>query len=110
MGFSIRRLLLRLGDDGERDRRDRWDAAWVGEQSRARDLPLQRFSVDISNPVLGVHRGRELLGVDAASEAPPTTSSATDRILQLTGVDILHCPMCGEGPMRRIERLAPDTS
>ena len=55
-------------------------------------------------------RCRELLGVDVPPAAPVTPPSAAERILQLTGIDILRCPVCGEGPMRRTERLPPDTS
>ena len=47
-------------------------------------------------------RCRELLGVPTPAAPPPTPVSAADRILQLTGVDILRCPICGAGPMRRI--------
>jgi Putative transposase/Transposase zinc-binding domain len=55
-------------------------------------------------------RCREVLGVDAPPAAPMTPPSIADRILQLTGIDILRCPVCGQGPMRRTERLTPDTS
>ena len=55
-------------------------------------------------------RCRELLHVAAPAAPPAAPASAADRILQLTGIDILRCPVCGEGPMRRTERLAPDTS
>jgi putative transposase/transposase-like zinc-binding protein len=44
------------------------------------------------------------------SDPPPVTESAVERILRLTGVDVLRCPFCGQGPLRRIERLPPDTS
>ncbi len=55
-------------------------------------------------------RCRALLDVPAPPEKPAVAPSPAERILQLTGVDILRCPVCGEGPMRRTERLAPDTS
>src|SRR5207249_11827322 len=55
-------------------------------------------------------RCRAALGADTPPAAPATTASAAERILQLTGIDILRCPVCGTGPMRRIDRLAPDTS
>ena len=55
-------------------------------------------------------RCRALLGTDAPRDPPAVAPSAAERILQLTGVDILRCPVCGEGPMRRIDRLPPDTS
>jgi hypothetical protein len=55
-------------------------------------------------------RCRALLNVPAPPEKPAVAPSPAERILQLTGVDILRCPVCGEGPMRRIERLPPDTS
>jgi len=55
-------------------------------------------------------RCRALLDVPAPPEKPAVAPSAAERILQLTGVDILRCPVCGEGPMRRIAQLPPDTS
>jgi len=55
-------------------------------------------------------RCRALLNVPAPPAKPAVAPSPAERILQLTGVDILRCPVCGEGPMRRTERLAPDTS
>jgi hypothetical protein len=55
-------------------------------------------------------RCRELLGATAPPDEPPAEESAAERILRLTGIDILRCPFCGQGPMRRIETLAPDTS
>ena len=55
-------------------------------------------------------RCRTLLGVAAEHDPPATAPSTAARILQLTGVDILRCPACGVGPMRRIEQLIPDTS
>jgi len=55
-------------------------------------------------------RCRELLGATAQPDEPPAQESAAERILRLTGVDILRCPFCGQGRMRCIERLAPDTS
>jgi hypothetical protein len=55
-------------------------------------------------------RCRALLDVPAPPEKPAVAPSVAERILQLTGVDILRCPMCGEGPMRRIAQLPPDTS
>mgnify|MGYP001584101226 CR=1 FL=1 len=55
-------------------------------------------------------RCRALLDAPAPPEKPAVAPSPAERILQLTGVDILRCPVCGEGPMRRIERLPPDTS
>ena len=60
-------------------------------------------------------RCRELLGAAApldapAADAPVVEESVAERILRLTGVDVLRCPFCGQGPMRRIERIPPDTS
>lgn len=55
-------------------------------------------------------RCRALLDAPAPPEKPAVAPSPAERILQLTGIDILRCPVCGDGPMRRIERLAPDTS
>ncbi len=55
-------------------------------------------------------RCRAALGVDAPPPTSVTTLTPAERILQLTGIDILRCPVCGEGPMRRTERLPPDTS
>jgi hypothetical protein len=55
-------------------------------------------------------RCRELLGAAAPRPAPVTTPSAAERILHLTGIDILRCPVCGESAMRRIAQLPPDTS
>jgi len=59
-------------------------------------------------------RCRELLGtalpLDQVAVDPPLEESVAERILRLTGVDVLRCPFCGQGPMRRIETLAPDTS
>ena len=55
-------------------------------------------------------RCRTLLGVSAPPEPPAVAPSPAERILQLTGVDILRCPVCGVGPMRRTDRLPPDTS
>jgi len=55
-------------------------------------------------------RCRALLDVPAPPEKPVVAPSPAERILQLTGLDILRCPVCGEGPMRRTERLPPDTS
>jgi hypothetical protein len=55
-------------------------------------------------------RCRELLDAPAPPKQPAVARSPAERILQLTGVDILRCPVCGAGPMRRTERLPPDTS
>ena len=55
-------------------------------------------------------RCRTLLGVNAPPEKPAVAPSPAERILRLTSIDILRCPVCGKGPMRRTERLAPDTS
>jgi len=49
---------------------------------------------------------RDTPGADTAASTP----SGAERIVHLTGVDILRCPVCGDGPMRRTERLPPDTS
>jgi hypothetical protein len=48
--------------------------------------------------------------VSRAGSVTPEFLPLSERILQLTGIDILRCPVCGEGPMHRIERLAPDMS
>jgi len=58
-------------------------------------------------------RCREVLGMQAPHQLPDSAvaaESAPERILRLTGVDVLRCPFCGQGPMRRIAVLAPDTS
>jgi hypothetical protein len=55
-------------------------------------------------------RCRDLLGSDPPPDEQPADQPTAVRILHLTGVDILRCPVCGEGPMRCIERLPPDTS
>jgi hypothetical protein len=60
-------------------------------------------------------RCRELLGAatpvdEPAVDQPAVEDSMAERILRLTGVDVLRCPFCGQGPMRRIETLPPDTS
>jgi len=55
-------------------------------------------------------RCREVLGTAAPPPSPAVEESPAERILRLTGVDVLRCPFCGEGPMRRVETLAPDTS
>jgi hypothetical protein len=58
-------------------------------------------------------RCRVLLGCPAPARAPGVEESVRERIVRLTGVDITRCPICGAGPMRTIERLAPmppDTS
>jgi hypothetical protein len=58
-------------------------------------------------------RCRALLGCAAPARAPGVAESVQARIVRLTGVDITRCPICGAGPMRTIERLAPmppDTS
>ena len=55
-------------------------------------------------------RCRELLDAPAPPQKPAVAPSPAERILQLTGVDILRCPVCGKGPMRCTERLPPDTS
>jgi hypothetical protein len=55
-------------------------------------------------------RCRTLLGAAAPPAQPVVAPSPAERIWQLTGVDILRCPVCGEGPMRRTDRLPPDTS
>jgi hypothetical protein len=56
-------------------------------------------------------RCRELLGAQSPpDQSAPEDESIFERILRLTGLDILRCPFCGEGPMQRIGRLPPDTS
>ncbi len=54
-------------------------------------------------------RCRHLLGAAPPSDPPPA-ESAVERLARLTGLDVLRCPFCGQGRMRRIERLTPDTS
>jgi hypothetical protein len=54
-------------------------------------------------------RCRELLAVDP-TPPPAAEESMVERILRLTGLDVLRCPFCGQGPLVRLERLAPDTS
>ena len=55
-------------------------------------------------------RCRALLDAPAPPAKPAVAPSPAELILQLTGVDILRCPVCGKGPMRRTDRLPPDTS
>ncbi len=58
-------------------------------------------------------RCRALLGCDAAPPAVSGTESTPERIARLTGIDLTRCTVCGGGPMRLVERLAPrpqDTS
>jgi Putative transposase/Transposase zinc-binding domain len=56
-------------------------------------------------------RCRELLDVDPSPDPTDAVAeSMIERILRLTGLDVLRCPFCGQGPLVRIERLAPDTS
>jgi hypothetical protein len=55
-------------------------------------------------------RCRELLGADAPVVQPTANESLAERILRLTGIDILRCPVCGQGPMRRLDHPPPDTS
>jgi hypothetical protein len=55
-------------------------------------------------------RCRAALHVDAPHPSVTTALTPAERILQLTGVDILRCPVCGERAMHRTERLLPDTS
>jgi hypothetical protein len=62
------------------------------------------------NRVDRLARCRNLLSSDTHHDEPRAQPSVAERIMQLTGVDILRCPVCGGGPMRRIERLPPDTS
>ncbi len=54
-------------------------------------------------------RCRHLLGT-APPHDPPSGESAVERLLRLTGIDVLRCPFCGQGRMRPMERLVPDTS
>ena len=55
-------------------------------------------------------RCRALLAAPPPRPASATSPSLAARILRLTGVDILRCRVCGEGPMRRTVQLIPDTS
>lgn len=55
-------------------------------------------------------RCRKLLGVQLPEKAPADAESCVERILRLTGLDVLRCPFCGQGPMQRIAPIAPDTS
>ncbi len=58
-------------------------------------------------------RCRALLGGDAAPPAESGEESPPERIARLTGLDLTRCTVCGAGPMRLVERLAPrpqDTS
>lgn len=60
-------------------------------------------------------RCRDLLGASTPRATPetepsPPALSPAARILRLTGVDILRCPLCRAGPMRWIAQLIPDTS
>ena len=56
-------------------------------------------------------RCRALLAPDATEHGLPTADEPlAARILRLTGIDILRCPVCGQGPMRRLDHLLPDTS
>ena len=56
-------------------------------------------------------RCRALLAADAPEHGRPTADEPlAARILRLTGIDVLRCPVCGQGPMRRLDHLLPDTS
>lgn len=58
-------------------------------------------------------RCRALLGCDAPPPVVSGEESTPERIARLTGIDLTRCPVCGAGPMRLVERLAPrpqDTS
>ena len=58
-------------------------------------------------------RCRALLGVATTPLVPPADESLADCVRRLTGIDITRCPVCGGGPMRFVEQLAPtppDTS
>jgi hypothetical protein len=58
-------------------------------------------------------RCRTLLGVVATPLVPPADESRADCVRRLTGIDITRCPVCGGGPMRFVQQLAPtppDTS
>jgi hypothetical protein len=55
-------------------------------------------------------RCRALLGCAAPAPTPGVEESVREQIVRLTGVDITRCPVCGAGPMRIIERLAPTPS
>lgn len=55
-------------------------------------------------------RCRELLDAPPPPDPAASDESMIERILRLTGLDVLRCPSCGAGPLARIERLAPDTS
>ena len=58
-------------------------------------------------------RCRALLGVPATPLVPPANESLAECVRRLTGIDITRCPVCGGGPMRCVEQLAPtppDTS
>ena len=58
-------------------------------------------------------RCRALLGCNATPPAVNGEESTPERIARLTGIDLTRCPVCGVGPMRLVERLAPrppDTS
>jgi len=51
-------------------------------------------------------RCRELLAAPAAPAAP-LRESVQALMLRLTGLDIARCAVCQQGPLRRIEILAP---
>jgi len=58
-------------------------------------------------------RCRALLGCAAPPGARSRGESTPERIARLTGIDLTRCAVCGAGPMRLVERLAPrppDTS
>ena len=49
---------------------------------------------------------RKLLG-QAVPQAEPEAESAEDTMLRLTGLDVMACPVCKTGRMRRLRELAP---
>jgi hypothetical protein len=51
-------------------------------------------------------RCRELLQA-AAPPPPPPGETALESLLRLTGLDLIACPVCHEGPLRVVAALAP---
>src|SRR5262249_61304880 len=55
------------------------------------------------------HRGARSLScaLDPTPPPPHVTESVRDLLLRVTGVDIERCPVCRQGVLQLVERLAP---
>ncbi len=59
-----------------------------------------------------LERCRELLGVPSEPEGPDTPEEEADetweeRLLRLTGIDPIRCPVCGQGRLSLHQRVEP---